>query len=123
MHFLPVVSPQRLLSSLPFPIPMKTNVRQISGPWNLGYTLDKHTINSTYTGEDIYGRATFDTTRTEVGEALYQLKYRFNHSQATVLAGRLCFPCGTSFRAPLSWCRCLLQSRVLSNPCPPSPGP
>ncbi len=68
---------------------MNVNVRQIQGPWNLGYSLDKHTISSTYLGEDEYGHPKFDTTRSEVGEALFQLKYRFDQSQAAVLATQM----------------------------------
>ena len=88
------------------PLPVKTNVRQIQGPWSLGYTLDKHTISSTYIGDDNYGHAIFDTKRTEVGESLYQLKYKSDHSQATVLAEQIVhslwhfFP-GTSFVLPM----------------------
>lgn len=85
---------------------MKVNVRQIQGPWDLGYSLDKHTISSTYLGDDEYGHPTFDTTRSEVGEALYQLKYRSDHSQATVLATQMVASLGryfasTSFVVPM----------------------
>lgn len=68
---------------------MKVNVRQIKGPWNLGYSLDKHTISSIYLYHDEYGHAQFDTTRSEAGEALYQLKYRSDQSQVAVLAKQM----------------------------------
>lgn len=54
---------------------MKISIRQIYGNWDLGYALDKHTIVSVPIGPDAYGHMQYDTTRTEVGEALYQLKY------------------------------------------------
>lgn len=38
--------------------------------------LAKHVISSEYTGEDIYGHPTYDTTRSELGELLYYFKYR-----------------------------------------------
>lgn len=65
---------------------MKTVVKQIYGNWDIGYVLDKHTISSVPIGEDAYGHMQFDTTRTEVGEALYQLKYKSDWSQVDVLA-------------------------------------
>jgi predicted amidophosphoribosyltransferase len=49
--------------------PMKLPLK----PWVEGYVLDYHTISSTPTG-DPYFR--FDTKRTELGELLFQLKYR-----------------------------------------------
>lgn len=51
------------------------------------YTLDRHKVRSTYTGDNQYGYPTFDTVRTPAGEAVYQLKYRRDFSQAQVLAG------------------------------------
>jgi hypothetical protein len=44
-----------------------------SKPWVEGYVLDYHTISSTPTGDPYYR---FDTKRTELGERLFQLKYR-----------------------------------------------
>ena len=48
----------------------------LNGPWTQGYALDRHIISSTYLGEDEYGHDKFDTTRSEIGELIYQLKYR-----------------------------------------------
>jgi len=42
-------------------------------PWVEGFVLDYHTISSTPTGDPYYR---FDTKRTELGERLFQLKYR-----------------------------------------------
>ena len=65
---------------------MKVDVKKISGPWDLGYSLDKHKIRSIFTGNNEFGRPTFDTLRTEAGEAVYQLKYKQDWSQAAALA-------------------------------------
>lgn len=65
---------------------MKVSLRQIDGPWDIGWVLDKHSVQSVYTGENEYGHAQFDTIRTEVGEATFQLKYRSDWSQAKPLA-------------------------------------
>lgn len=65
---------------------MKTTVQQIIGNWDVGYTLDKHTISSTFLGNDANGRPHFDTKRTEVGEAVFLLKYRDDFSQVPGLA-------------------------------------
>lgn len=65
---------------------LKVSLRQIRGPWDCGWVLDKHTLKSVYLGDDAYGHAQFDTTRTEVGEATYQLKYRTDWAQVKLLA-------------------------------------
>ncbi len=59
------------------PEPMITiRPMKIPGRWRDGYALDAHTVRSVYLGEDEYGNPTFDTERSEIGESLYQLKYR-----------------------------------------------
>ncbi|NQD64188.1 ComF family protein [Enterobacter sp. CM29] len=65
---------------------MKVNIRQIVGNWDLGYAMDKHIVKSTFIGHNEYGHAMFDTERTEVGEAVFQLKYRDMWSQVEPLA-------------------------------------
>lgn len=60
---------------------MKINAIPVNGNWKLGFALDKHSLKSTFTGYNDYGHPTFETVRTEVGEALYQLKYRNDFSQ------------------------------------------
>lgn len=50
---------------------MKINPVRIHGEWDSGFCLDYHTISSVYVDVD-----QFETSRTELGEALYQLKYR-----------------------------------------------
>jgi competence protein ComFC len=54
------------------------NPMKISGAWREGYVLDYHTIRSEFIGHDEFGNPAFDTKRTEVGELLYQLKYKRN---------------------------------------------
>lgn len=76
---------------------MKVNVRKIHGPWNDGFSLDKHTLSSVYTGDNAYGHPTFDTTRTEIGECLYQLKYRHDYSQIPIIANELSTVAATVF--------------------------
>lgn len=53
------------------------------GPWNLGFAYDKHTLRSVLVGEYSNGVGKFDTERTEMGNLVYQLKYRYNLSAVT----------------------------------------
>lgn len=55
----------------------------------MGFALDKHTIRSIPTGFNEFGHQTWDTLRTEVGEALYQLKYKKDWDQVEPLAKEL----------------------------------
>lgn len=55
---------------------------EIKGNWKKGYALDFHTKSSLYLGRDQYGHDQFDTTRTEIGQLVYDLKY--NHNQTVV---------------------------------------
>ncbi len=68
---------------------MQVHVRLLQGNWNLGYALDKHTVRSIYLGDNEYGRAQFDTQRSEAGEALFRLKYRSDLNQVQPLAQAL----------------------------------
>lgn len=51
---------------------------RIEGPWKSGAVIDWHTVESQIVGQNEYGHPIFDTTRTEIGELLYQFKYRAN---------------------------------------------
>lgn len=51
------------------------NPIRLIGMWDEGYALDMHIINSEYVGEDVYGHEQFETTRTQIGELLYRMKY------------------------------------------------
>jgi competence protein ComFC len=52
-----------------------TNPKSIRGPWKSGFTLDRHVLASDYIGDNQFGHPMFSTTRSELGELLYELKY------------------------------------------------
>jgi competence protein ComFC len=52
----------------------------IRGNWKEGFSLDFHTLRSEYIGDDEYGHPQFETTRSEIGELLYRLKYKKDKS-------------------------------------------
>lgn len=68
---------------------MNVTLKEIHGAWDAGWVLDKHVLSSTYIGDNQWGRAQFDTTRSEVGEASFQLKYRGDWNQVSPLAQAL----------------------------------
>lgn len=68
---------------------LKVSLRQIWGNWDQGWALDKHSVSSVYIGDDDRGHPQFDTTRTEAGEATFQLKYRHDWTQVKPLAQAL----------------------------------
>lgn len=68
---------------------MIVNVQEIAGNWNLGYSLDKHVLKSVYLEDNQWGHPVFDTTRSEVGEALYQLKYRLDFNQVPIIGNQM----------------------------------
>mgnify|MGYP003117075184 CR=1 FL=1 len=68
---------------------MDVNLRKITGNWDDGVVLDKHTIRSIPIGPNEYGHMQFDTTRTEIGEALFLLKNRNDWNQVVPLAQEL----------------------------------
>lgn len=49
---------------------------EIRGLWDKGWALDVHTIRSKYIGEDSFGNPHYETERSEIGEAVYGLKYK-----------------------------------------------
>jgi predicted amidophosphoribosyltransferase len=53
---------------------------ELKGNWTKGYSLDIHTISSTYLGDDEFGHPCFDTKRSELGELVIRLKYRDDKS-------------------------------------------
>lgn len=53
---------------------------KLDGKWKKGLAFDIHTIASDYIGPDEYGHDKWDTTRSEMGELVYQLKYRNDKS-------------------------------------------
>jgi predicted amidophosphoribosyltransferase len=68
---------------------MQVQVRKLEGSWDLGYAMHKHTLSSVYLGDDEHGHPRFDNTRSEPGEALYQLKYRGDWNQIGPLAAQI----------------------------------
>lgn len=65
---------------------MKINPIELKGNWTLGYALDKHKIKSITKGENEWGHMQYDTLRTEIGEAVFQLKYRKDYSKIEIIA-------------------------------------
>lgn len=63
--------------------------KKIIGNWDLGYALDKHIVRSIPIGTNEFGHMQFDTTRTDIGEALFQLKYRNDNSKVAELAAAI----------------------------------
>lgn len=51
---------------------------RLSGHWDEGWALDRHTTKSEYIGDDPLGHPMFTTMRSEIGELIFQLKYRNN---------------------------------------------
>lgn len=55
-------------------------VYKLIGNWKKGVAFDLHTLESTYLGDDAFGHPHFDNQRSEMGELLYQLKYKQDKS-------------------------------------------
>ena len=55
---------------------MTINPIRIKGNWDEGYVLDRHIIKSSIIGIDGFGNSIYDTQRTELGELIYQIKYK-----------------------------------------------
>lgn len=53
---------------------------KLEGNWKNGLAYDLHTISSVFIGQDEYGHDRYDTTRSEMGELVYQLKYKHDDS-------------------------------------------
>ena len=60
---------------------MAIHPMRINGPWDEGFALDWHVVSATPLGEDVYGNPRFSTTRSVMGELVFQLKYRYNYSK------------------------------------------
>jgi predicted amidophosphoribosyltransferase len=57
--------------------------------WDQAVSLDKHIVRSIPIGENQYGHMQFDTERTEIGEAVFQLKYRSDFDKIDYLATQI----------------------------------
>jgi competence protein ComFC len=65
---------------------MNIDPKPITGNWAHGWALDQHTVNSVAGTCEGSGHPTFVTERTEIGEALYKLKYRDDLTQVEPIA-------------------------------------
>lgn len=66
---------------------MEVNIKKITGNWDQGYAMDKHMKKSIFLGYNVEnGHPMFDNERTAIGEAVYQLKYRYDWNQVQPLA-------------------------------------
>lgn len=65
---------------------MDTNAMRIVGRWREGFVLDYHVLSSLYVGDDEFGHPRYDTSRSELGELLYRLKYQADASAVNDLA-------------------------------------
>ena len=60
---------------------IQINPQEIHGNWRAGYALDFHTVSS-----HLLPDRTYDTERTEIGELVFQVKYRDNRSKVQPIA-------------------------------------
>ena len=60
---------------------IQINPQEIHGKWRAGYALDFHTVSSRLLPD-----GTYDTERTEIGELVYQAKYRHDQSKIQPIA-------------------------------------
>lgn len=65
---------------------MEKNIIKVHGNWEDGYVLDRHTVHSEIVEHNSSGYPVWETTRSEVGEAIYQLKYQGNDEGVEELA-------------------------------------
>ena len=49
---------------------------ELEGNWVAGYAFDLHTLSRRYLVQNDYGHDSLNSTRTEIGELVYQLKYQ-----------------------------------------------
>jgi len=49
---------------------------EIAGNWKKGFAFDVHTLASTYLGVDEFGHDQWENTRSDMGQLVYDLKYR-----------------------------------------------
>jgi competence protein ComFC len=65
---------------------MNIDPKMIIGNWTHGWALDQHTVSCTAGGSANTGFPAFATERSEIGEALYQLKYRADMTRIVPIA-------------------------------------
>ncbi|AXK42889.1 ComF family protein [Erythrobacter aureus] len=59
---------------------------KLHGNWDSGLAFDLHTVSSTHLGVDEHGHDRFENVRSEMGELVFQLKYRGDKSAAEKIA-------------------------------------
>lgn len=64
-------------------------VIRVEGNWHSGLAFDLHTVASTHLGVDEFGHDRFENTRSEMGELVYQLKYRSDKGRLPEIAALL----------------------------------
>lgn len=57
-----------------------SSVMFIGGIWDDGIIIDDYTKESKYLGEDAFGNPIFDTTYTEIGKLLHDMKYNGHYN-------------------------------------------
>ncbi|MGB3916461.1 MAG: ComF family protein [Thiothrix litoralis] len=62
---------------------------ELKGNWKRGFACDVHTLDSVYMGVDEHGHDSWQTTRSEMGELLYRLKYQGDASVVGQIVDRL----------------------------------
>lgn len=85
---------------------VRINVQPLRGKWQYGWALDLHTVSSTPLPD-----GSFETQRTEIGELLFQLKYRHDRSKIEPIA---------DVAAQFLRSRWILPNLVAIIPVPPS---
>ena len=53
---------------------------ELEGNWKVGRAFDVHTLSSTYLGPNEFGHDQWESTRSEMGELVYHLKYKHDLS-------------------------------------------
>ncbi len=65
---------------------MNTNIMKVLGSLDIGYVLDWQVRSSEFIVYNKSVKPMFDTRRTEIGEALFQLKYKQDQTKIEPLA-------------------------------------
>lgn len=66
---------------------MELNPKVILGNWSHGWVLDRHTHSSRAAGGERLKYNRFETERSELGEALFRLKYQGDRGQVKPIVG------------------------------------
>ncbi len=59
---------------------------KLSGNWDFGFSMDIHTVSSSFLGVNGYGNNRYSNSRSEIGEAVYQLKYKHRQEYVKILS-------------------------------------